>query len=87
MKTVEESPLPFTPTQQRIVDVLSDGKPHRKQELVSCLWDELGNSSTVAVHICAIRKLLPPGEDIVCVVRYQSAYYQHIRLLRSPYKE
>ncbi len=76
----------FTPTQQRIIDVLSDGKPHSRKELKGCLPDELAELKTVNVHIAHIRvKLRPIGEDIICEMgsMYQLGF-RHVRLLTSP---
>ena len=76
----------FTPTQQRLLKLLSDGMPHTRKELVKCLDDELTSLDTVNVHISYLRrKLRPIGQDIICEMG--SSYklgYRHVRLLRSP---
>ena len=52
-----------------MLELLSDGLPHTREELHACLWDENANLSTVKVHISIIRRTLRPlGEDIVCVL-------------------
>lgn len=72
----------FTPTQARILAVLSDGLPHTPEELVGCLWDEMTSVKTVRVHIHAIRKILrPAGQDIVCEYIRRDCLYRHVRLL------
>jgi hypothetical protein len=77
----------FTPVQRRILAVLSDGMPHRKQELHPCLNDDLATSNAIQVHISAMRKILrPKGEDIVCEYNKMTYYYRHIRLLQSAYR-
>lgn len=76
----------FTPTEAAMLQILSDGKPHRREELHSCC----GPSSigVVGVTVCSIRKKLRGrGEDVVCVNRgdRNGFAYQHVRLLVSPY--
>lgn len=74
----------YTPTQQRMVDVLSDGQPHRREELHACLVDELGAVENIRVHLSALRaKLRPLGEDILCEYRGHQFYYRHVRLIAS----
>jgi hypothetical protein len=54
----------YTPTQQRILGVLSDGRPHWPTELQAVLNDELSEDG-VRRHVCDLRKLLRPiGQDI-----------------------
>lgn len=76
----------FTPTETRILEVLSDGKPHHKLELHVCLFDEMGldKNKAVANHVLRIRaKLNPEGYDIACSLRYRKTYYTHVRLLST----
>lgn len=75
----------FTPTQLKILDLLSDGMPHLRKEIHECLWDEQGALGNIRPHISAIRKVLrPKGEDIVCELTYQRRLcYRHVRLLAS----
>jgi DNA-binding CsgD family transcriptional regulator len=57
----------FTPTQRKILAVLSDGLGHRPSELHQCLVDELGSPSNIRAHLAAIRKKLrATGQDIIC---------------------
>lgn len=73
----------FTPTQQRILKVLSDGLSHSKSDLVACLGDDRAGPNTLSVHLTLLRRLLRPhGQDIVCEFRY-GHLYRHIRLLHS----
>ncbi len=74
----------FTKTQQAMINVLSDGKRHRREELHACCGPSLRN--TIRFHISKIReKLRPKSEDIVCVAYKNTYWYQHIRLLNNPY--
>ena len=72
----------FTPTEQRMIDVLADGKPHRREELHACLGDELQPLTAIQMHICKMRKKLV-GHDILCVARNRSYYYQHVRIIST----
>jgi DNA-binding CsgD family transcriptional regulator len=74
---------PFTRTEQKILERLSDGMPHRAEDLFCCLWDEIGSVSAVRFHVSNIRKRLPPGEDIVCrPTNGRGTYaYTHVRIM------
>ena len=50
----------FTPTERRIVTLLADGFAHAHSELKGCLDDELAEDAAVKVHVCNIRKKMPP---------------------------
>jgi hypothetical protein len=72
----------LTPTQQRMLDLLSDGLPHNKAELHALLWDNLSYANTIQVHISALRKVLRArGEDILCEFIHRRLHYRHVRLL------
>ena len=72
----------FTPTQQRIVDLLNDGMPHTRQELHNCLEDRHSPISSINIHISALRKkLIPAGSTILCQLSSRRLYYRHVRLL------
>lgn len=75
----------FTPVQRKIMDLLSDGRPHTVAELCDCLWDDQAAYSTVRVHIMNIRKILrPKGHDLVVTrLMARQIAYQHVMLLPS----
>ena len=77
----------FTPIQQRIIDLLSDGMPHSREAILECLQDELVNNQQAhKMHIMAIRyKLRPRGQDIICEYVRRRPFYRHVRLLASSY--
>ncbi len=61
----------FTPTERQIIDVLKDGLPHRKAELMA-LMDELAEPTALQNHLSRMRKKLAPrGYDIVLQVTHQ----------------
>lgn len=77
----------FTPTQSAILDILSDGLRHGKDELCACLSDELSAKDNLKFHISNIRKVIRPrGEDILCEFYRRARHYRHVRLLSNPYR-
>lgn len=70
----------------KMLAVLSDGMPHRREELHACLWDEDGDLSNIQIHISHLRKVLRPrGEDIVCEYVGMTFQYRHVKLLANAY--
>lgn len=59
--------IPLTPTEQRLFDLLSDGGPHTKDQLVKVVdADGLVEWGSVKVHISNIRvKIRAGGLEIV----------------------
>jgi len=76
----------FTPTQSKILQVLSDGLPHKFEELQAVLPDNLSDRKTLSNHLSGIRiRLRPRGEDIICQFILRQRQYRHVRLLHSAY--
>lgn len=77
----------FTPTEGRIIDLLSDGLPHHRKELMALLNDDRAEYKTLSVHIFRMRqKLRPHGQDITTEVgRGYKIMFRHVRLLASAY--
>lgn len=74
----------FTPTQARILQLLSDGRPHMREEIHECLDDDLAQLSAIKRHLSDMRKHLHPiGETIACVLWNGKICYQQFRLLPS----
>lgn len=71
----------FTPTERKILEVLSDGMPHTRDELNQCLSDDLAASTALKNHMCQLRKKLPAGQDVICQYKNKQYHYRHIRLL------
>lgn len=70
----------FTATETRIMRVLADGQPHRKEEIHACLPDELGALNNVQMHISNIRKKLRPvGQGIHCDRVDTISWYRLVR--------
>jgi DNA-binding response OmpR family regulator len=75
----------LTPVQSRMLGVLADGRPHTREELRACLWDEQGPVTNIQPHLTAIRKeLRRQGEDILCVIVSRRICYRYVRLIPSP---
>lgn len=76
----------YTPTQRRLLDVLADGMPHRREELHACLGDELSSRNNLEVHLTHLRKRLNrQGLHVVCESNGKWSRYRLVRLLASPY--
>lgn len=74
----------FTPTQADMIKMLSDGLPHTRQELFTCLRDDLARLQAINMHLSNCRKILRPrGEDIICELVNRRICYRHVRLLPS----
>lgn len=74
----------FTPTQQRMLNVLADGRCHSAQELHACLFDDLAPLSAIYFHVSNLRKVLQrQGEDIATVKQFGLLYYWHVRRIGS----
>lgn len=59
--------MELTKTQRKVYDVLKDGAPHSKKEIHARVWGGVYDAdlSNVRIHICHIRKQLPPGLAIL----------------------
>lgn len=81
-------PIHFTPTQQRMLDVLKDGKGHTLAELQACLDDELTEKKAVNVHLTYLRKKLRGlGRDVVAQLSFDETgrrfLYRQVRTMSS----
>jgi hypothetical protein len=74
----------YTPTQRRILDILSDGQPHLRKDVMLAMQDTEASREALAVHIARIRrKLLPIGQTILGTRKDRRFYYIHVRLLNN----
>lgn len=72
---------------EKMLQILSDGKPHPRSELFDCMEDALGETSTIRVHLCRLRKQLEPKHETISRIQFNGqVYYQHVRLMASPYR-
>lgn len=84
--SVTERDVKMTRTEQKIYNLLGDGQPHSRHDILLHLDpDGLMSLSTLQVHMTYLRRKLPPGELLVYVLRGKSRCYQRVRSLSSPY--
>lgn len=74
----------LSPTEQRLYDTLKDGRPHRREELHTCLFDEMSGRTALRYHISNLRKKLLNGYEIICVFYQRTWSYRMVRSLHSP---
>jgi DNA-binding winged helix-turn-helix (wHTH) protein len=69
----------YTPTQEKILVVLADGKPHSRQELIDCLEDTIADRKNLNVHLSNLRvRLRSIAHDVVCVLKNRKIFYRHV---------
>ena len=73
----------FTPTEQRILVMLSNGKDHTRDELMECLLDyKVATTIMLNHHIANLRaKLRMLRHDIVCISKCRKYHYRWVRNL------
>lgn len=77
-------PNAYTPTQQSILNVLADGRPHSRDELIGCLEDDFANRKNLNVHLANLRaRIRPVGRDIVCELVNRRICYRHVMLISN----
>ena len=74
----------YTPTEQRLIHLLSDGMPHPKAEVQGCIGDELSRAARYSALSALRKKLRPIGQEIVCETTGRATFYRHVRLLCDP---
>jgi DNA-binding response OmpR family regulator len=71
----------LTRTERDMLRILSDGELHLREELHTCLTDELGDLKTIKFHIYNLRRKIPDGYLIVFQQHPQTRKYCY-RLVR-----
>ena len=75
----------FTKTQQALLQLLSDGQPHPRKDLIACLGDSLADRFTLNRALKNLRpKLRTRPEDIICELKHKGIHYRHVKLLAPP---
>lgn len=83
---IEEARSRLTVTQRKMLDVLSDGMAHTREELRACLPDDLAANASISNHLRAIREVLRElGQTILTQYQKRRVIYRHVRL--SSYEE
>ena len=77
----------YTPTQCRILAVLSDGQLHSRDELFACLNDDMTNLTCLRVHLAYLRKKMAEIGETIKTVKFHTKgpgnWYQHVRLIST----
>lgn len=74
--------MTYTPTQKRIIAVLSDGKRHERKEVLESLGDSQAGYNNLHYHIHKLRRVLEEGgQTIVCELYKRKIHYRQVRLL------
>lgn len=72
----------LTPTEQKIIDLLKDGLPHSRHDMISTLQYASGDFNALAQRIFFLRrKVRLLGQDIVTALCKGGIHYQHVILL------
>ena len=72
--------LKLSPTEQRIYDLLADGEPHRKEEVLSVFDDELATNNQLYVTVYKLKlKLRTVGEDLIAQSFGKWVGYRRVR--------
>lgn len=76
----------FSPTQQEILGVLSDGMPHPREDVMRAIGLSSSESDRrlFGSHLVKIRRRLKRrGETILAQLLNRKVHYRHVRLLAS----
>lgn len=72
----------YTPIEIRIIELLSDGLPHDRKEVLDCLNDRLANFNALAAAIMRLRpKVRELQQEIVTEYHKGCIAYRHVILL------
>jgi hypothetical protein len=84
MERAKQIMVELSVTQQKIINLLSDGLPHKFEELQQLMPDDLADRRALSNHLAKIRtRIRPRGEDIICQFILRQRQYRHVRLLHS----
>lgn len=77
-----EGSITYTPIQQRILALLSDGMPHDRWDVLKCIGDSLATLPTLHQHLYLLRlRLRMINQEILCERRQGRYMYRHVKLL------
>ena len=76
----------FTPTEKRIMGVLTDGRPHTKHELLAVI-DEMADDNLLSRHLSNIREKLAPRSQGIMYTAREGVRYQLVRTMTGPYED
>src|SRR5688572_9036537 len=71
----------LTPIQRRIVDLLKDGKPHYREDVLACLENEDATHRNLSPHLAYLRRRIrPAGYDVIVQV---IGYVRYFRMINA----
>lgn len=71
--------LKLTPTQKRLLKMLSDGQRHTSKELIAQCLTEDGTIGALRLHISQLRrKIQPHDQTVICEMVDKKGYYRLI---------
>lgn len=72
----------FTPLQAKFMRLLSDGRPHTRDEIREAVEDPLYANYNISDLVMRVRRYLHPrGLDIVCVKPGRKTFYRLVRVI------
>jgi len=71
----------LTATERRLFQMFSDGEPHTKAELITCLNDELADCHAMQLHLTRMRPKIRE-QGLLVVTQYISGRV-HYRMVRA----
>ncbi len=82
------NPSGYTPIEQRMINLLSDGIRHSYEEMFQCLDDELAGNTAVLFHITNLKnKLAKKGFGITSQRENKVTYYRMVRFIGKSSEE
>ena len=77
--------MKLTRTEKKLYQLLSDGKPHKPEELAKYLWDEFGvnPNQSIRTYMSNIRFQLPAGYDIASRKIAGKFHYLLVKLIEN----
>ena len=72
----------LTPTERRLYDMLSDGEPHTKEELQTCMSDTLTGQQVMQVHLVNMRpKIRSRGLGVLTQTIKGKLHYRMVQFI------
>jgi len=81
---IAAAPIVLSKHEQKLYDLLSDGKEHGRKELLPCLDDELASMDLLRTYMYRLRKKLAPHG--IAVINIYGGSYRFLPLPESPPK-
>jgi hypothetical protein len=70
----------FTPTETILMNILADGMPHSRKDLIAALPNDQSDFTNLSTHLSNIRKKLAPyGRLVICEIYNRTVHYRQVR--------